>query len=351
MNVWTYFLRRLAAIPPTILIILLFIFVTFSLIGNPSPVSTQLPPYSDSVRSFLGAYWTFVTQILTGNWGYLGALPKQLTYSGKLSLLVTIYLYSTLQVVLLAAPLALAISFPLGRYLGTNHTEKKAKFLRGAVVIAYLTPAYIVAILLQVFLGKGVIKGDPFGVFPVIGATDITAFPFGPPKWMLSSGGILVSNPTHMVLFDSIIHFDYTVAANAFMHLVLPVLTLMISILGVVTFLLESGYVDNIGKEYVKGARSKGMIERDVILKHVRRNAVMPVMASTTIMVAYLLSNIVMMEYIFSYPGIGMFLYTTITHGQYYPTAVIIFLFSLIVIIMGLVIDTLYYIKNPLIRK
>lgn len=351
MNVWTYFLRRIASIPPTILIVLFFIFLIFSLVGNPNSISSQFPTYTGSVLSFLKAYAEFTVNIITGNWGYLGALPNHPTFSGNLFLLVSIYFFATLQVIIFAAPIGIAISFPLGRYLGTHFSDKSTKVLRGVVIMGYLTPAYIVAIILQIVLGRGVIQGNPVGVFPVLNEFSNAAFPFGLPSWIGPSGGILITGPTHMMLFDALIHGDFLLAENTFMHMLLPVFTMVISITGVVTFLLESGYVDNMGKEYVKGARSKGLREKDVVIKHVRRNAVMPVMASTTIMVAYLLSNIVMMEYVFNYPGIGLFLYTTMTNGQYYPTAVVIFLLSFIVIFMGLVIDVVNYMKNPLLRS
>lgn len=352
MNIWTYFLKRLGSIPPTILIILYFIFVIFSAIGNASSYSSAFPTFSDSVISYLAAFGKFVENILTGNWGFLAAYRNEPTFSGPVSLLVNVYFFSTLEVIIFAAPISLLISFPLGRYLGTHHAYNLAKLGRSLTIMGYLVPAYVVALLLQVSLGKGVIAGNPLAVFPITGAYDPTAFPSGIalPAW-LENNGVLISSPTHMLLFDSLIHGDYTLALNAFMHLVLPVTTLVIGITAIVTSLLESGYTDNMGMEYVRGARSRGVPEKQIEIRHVRRNATLPVMASTTIMVAYLLSNVIMMEYVFDYPGIGALLVTTMTYGQYYPTAVIIFLLGLIVILMGITVDMVHYAKNPLVRR
>lgn len=351
MNLWTYTLRKLATIPPTVLILLFLLFLAFSIIGNPSPVSSQFPAYTGTIQSFLGAYLKFTANILTGNWGHLGSMLGQYTFSGQLSTLVTIYFFTTLQVVMIAAPVGLAISFPLSRYLGTHHTYRKAKFFRGVIVVSYLTPAYVVALLLQVALGKGVLPNNPMGIFPVTGEFSTSALPFPPPSWLGSSTGAMISQPTHLMLIDSMIHMDFPLALNLLAHLALPIITLVISIAAVVTFLLESGYVDNMGMEYVKGARAKGVPEKAIVKKHVRRNAVMPVMASATIMVAYLISNIIMMDYVFGFPGIGNFLIVTITQGQYYPTAVIIFLLSIIIIAMGIIIDIIHFIKNPVMRS
>ncbi|MCL4446832.1 MAG: ABC transporter permease [Candidatus Thermoplasmatota archaeon] len=331
--------------------ILYFIFIIFSAIGNPNSFSTGIPTFSDSLSSYLTAFGRFVLEVLTGNWGYITATRNTPTYSGYVSTLVEIYFFSTLEVILIAALIALGISFPLGRYLGTHHTYKLAKVLRSITVIGYLTPAYVVALVLQVLLGKGVIPGNPLAVFPITGAYDFTALPAGPskPAW-LSTNGVLVTSPTHMLFFDSLIHGDYVLAFNSLEHLVLPVVTLVIGITAIVTSLLESGYTDNMGMEYVKSARSRGVSERQIAIRHVRPNAIMPVLASATIMVAFLISNVVMMEYVFAYPGIGLFLITTMQFGQYFPTAVIIFLLGLIIIFMGIAIDLLHFVKNPLIR-
>ena len=349
MSVWTYSLKRLISIPPTIVIILLIVFLIFSYIGNASPVSSQFPSYNPAIVSFLSAFVKFLAQILTGNWGYLGALKGQPTFSGQLTTLVSIYFYATLEIILIAAPIALLISFPMGRYLGTHASFRFPKAVRTLVAAAYLTPAYVVGLLLQVFFGQGTVKGNPLGIFPIEGAFDASALPVNPPSW-LQNQGVLVSQPTHMLLFDSLIHGDYALAYNLLLHLVLPIFTLVITISAVVIFLLESGYVDNMGMEYVRSARSRGVPEKLIVKKHVRKNAVLPVMASTTIMVAYMTSNIIMMEYVFAYPGIGMFLITTMLHGQYYPTAVIVFLLGLLIVAMGISIDILNYIKNPLAR-
>lgn len=351
MGIWRYFLKRLLSVPPTILLVLLFIFTVFSIVGKQSTVSTQFPAYSNTVLSFLHAYLVFDKNVLTGNWGFLGALEGQATFTGQVFSLVQQFFFSTFEVALISAPIALAISFPLGRYLGTRHAEKKAKIIRGLVIIGYVTPAYIIAVVLQLIFGQGAIPGNPLGVFPIVGAFNLLSMPIPLPSWLLSNGSVLLSHPTHMLFFDSLINGNLSVARDAFMHLVLPVVTLVISITGVVTFLLESGYTDNMGMEYVRGARSKGLPEKYIIRRHVRKNAVLPVMASTTIMVAYLLSNIIMMEYVFSFPGIGLFLIKTILNGQYYPTAVIIFLLSLIVIAIGIAIDVVNYAKNPFVRN
>lgn len=351
MGLWKYFFRRLGSVPPTIVIILFIIFVIFSTIGNPNPYSTKFPAYSNSVPSFLVAFATFSADVLTGKWGYLGAVPFSHEIQGPVNLLVMVYFFSTLEVLLIAAPIALLISFPLGRYIGTHQTRKTAKILKTMVAVGYLMPAYVVALLLQLFFGQGVIQGNPLGVFPISGAYDILVFlqSTSPTGW-IHSGVIISSVPTHMLLIDSLLHGNLLIASDALLHLILPMITLIIGITAVVTFSLETGYVENMGLEYVRSARSRGVSERKIVIKHVRKNAVLPVLSSATIMVAYILSNVVMMEYVFAYPGIGYFLVQTMTEGQYYPTAVVIFLLGLIVVITGIAVDMINYAKNPISR-
>lgn len=339
----------------TVFLILFVLFIAFSIISTQyytNPYSTRFPVYSSSISSFLSAYLAFMSNIISGNWGILGHAPNNPIYTGKVSLWVGYFFPSSFEELLIAGPIALIISFPLGRYLGTHHHSRFSGALRAIVVAGYVTPAYVVALALQIIFGRGVIDGNPLGMLPVTGALSPLMFGFlnQPPSWMLQNG-LLISSPTHMILLDAILHLNSAIALNALAHLVLPVTALVIGLTGVMTFMLDAGYADNMGMEYVRSARSRGLTEKKIVIKHVRKNALFPSLASATIMIAYLFSNIIMIEYVFSYPGIGLFLIVTIENGQYYPAAVVIFLIALVIIAMGTIIDTIYYIENPLIRK
>ncbi|EQD26176.1 binding-protein-dependent transport system inner membrane component, partial [mine drainage metagenome] len=79
-----------------------------------------------------------------------------------------------------------------------------------------------------------------------------------------------------MILFDALIAGNFSIAANAFMHLVLPVLVLTLSLLAGILRFLRASMVDAANSEYIKTARSKGVPEHMVIKLHMRRNALIP---------------------------------------------------------------------------
>ncbi len=350
MNLWAFLLRRSLAAIATLMGVLLVLFLIFTYMGNPEPFSTHIPVENGTITSFLDAFFVFVSDVLTGNWGVIYTPPQEAApYSGPVSGAIALFFPFTLQIVLISVPVALLISFPLGRYLGTHYHGRLSGILRGCVIAAYVSPAYVVGLLLQTVFGRGVLPGNPLGVLPFYGWLSSRAVGYPVPTW-LSSNGQFLSQPTHMILLDSLIHLDIPIFWNALEHIILPVGTLVIGMVGVVTLLLESGYAENMGLEYVRSVRARGASERTIVMKHVRRNAILPPLVSATIMVAYLLSNIVMMEYVFSYPGIGYFLIETMMLGQYYPAIVIIFLFAAIMIVSGIAVDIVYFMKNPLVR-
>ncbi|MCL5794099.1 MAG: ABC transporter permease [Candidatus Thermoplasmatota archaeon] len=350
MDFWAYLLRRSLAAIPTLIGVLLVLFVIFTYMGNSAAYSTHIPAENGSFGSFAIAFFTFIYDVLTGNWGVIYTSPKSSApYSGSVSGAIGLFFPFTLQVVLISVPIALMISFPLGRYLGTHYHGKFSSVLRGGVIAGYVTPAYAVGLLLQTIFGKDILTGDPLGVLPYYGWLSQSLLASSAQTWLINNGQI-APRPTHLILLDSLIHGDLPVFWSAVDHLILPIITLVVGMVGVVTMMLESGYAENMGLEYVRSARARGTPERRIVFNHVRRNAILPPLVSASIMVAYLLSNIVMMEYVFSYPGIGYFLIETMTIGQYYPAIVIIFLFAIIMIISSIAVDAIYFLKNPLVR-
>ena len=350
MRLRLFLLKRTLTSVPILFGVILILFLIFSYMGAQEVYSTKIPIVSDSFFSSVISYFKFVFNIFSGHWGYLSLPPGIQGYTGSVVFWVSVDFPMTFEMVLFSIAVALVISFPLGRYLGTHYHGTISTLLRNLVSLGFAMPAYMTGFILLTIFGKGVIQGNPLAVFPTSGFISYNALGLFPPKWLLSNGN-LISSPTHMIVFDALIHDNLPIAWNALIHLVLPVTTLVISITGILTFMLQSGYADNMGLEYVRNARSKGLSEKDVILHHVKRNAVLPELASSTIMIAYLLSNIVMVEYVFTYPGAGTLLIDTIAQHQYYPTSVIIFLFAVIMIVSSIIVDIIYFAKNPLVRN
>lgn len=137
---------------------------------------------------------------------------------------------------------------------------------------------------------------------------------------------------------------------NALPMLVLPALTATLVLLAYIARLTRSGVVEELKKPYVRTAVLKGIPYRQVILKHVLRNALLPTITVLAISMGWLISGLVVVENVFNYPGVGRLLVFAIERRDLPViqaiTMITVFMFSL----ANLAADVLYGVLNPRIR-
>jgi ABC-type dipeptide/oligopeptide/nickel transport system permease component len=137
---------------------------------------------------------------------------------------------------------------------------------------------------------------------------------------------------------------------DALKHLVLPTVAYSVGGLAVTARLMRASLLENLSEGYVDTARLKGLADRTVMNRHVRRNAMLPVITLMGMRVPVLLSGSVIVETIFNYPGMGM-LIVTAAQGLDFPAIIAASLMiSVIIIISNLAVDILYTLFNPMIR-
>jgi peptide/nickel transport system permease protein len=133
-------------------------------------------------------------------------------------------------------------------------------------------------------------------------------------------------------------------------HLSLPALTLSAHVIGVMTRVTRTSLLEEVHKEYVMVLRSKGLSEWIVVIKHMFRNSILPVLTMFSMQFVKLLGGAVIVETVFGWPGVG-FLMVNAIYARDYPLvqAGIIF-FSLFFIVVNLLVDLLYTYLDPRIR-
>ena len=132
--------------------------------------------------------------------------------------------------------------------------------------------------------------------------------------------------------------------------LVLPSLTLGTAVAAVLARFTRSAYVEVAGEDYVRTARSKGIPERRVIWRHALRNALIPVITLTGLEFGSLLGGAIVVETVFSWPGLGRLLVDSISFRDYPVIQAEILLFSFEFVVINLLVDLLYAVVNPEIR-
>lgn len=133
-------------------------------------------------------------------------------------------------------------------------------------------------------------------------------------------------------------------------HFVLPGFTLGLGLAAVMARFTRSAFVEVAGEDYVRTARMKGVTDRLVAWKHILRNAMIPVITLTGLQFGFLLGGAVVVEVVFSWPGMGRLLVDSVGFRDYPVIQAEIMLFSLEFVLINLLVDLLYAVANPEIR-
>lgn len=134
-------------------------------------------------------------------------------------------------------------------------------------------------------------------------------------------------------------------------HLVLPATTLAVIFIGPYSRMTRASMLEVIGSDFIRTARAKGLPERKVIFKHALRNAILPVVTMAGLQLGRLLAGAVMVETVFSWPGMGRLMFDGILRRDTPLIMGILFFSSGIVILVNLVTDVLYGVLDPRIRR
>ncbi len=133
-------------------------------------------------------------------------------------------------------------------------------------------------------------------------------------------------------------------------HFVMPAFTLGIGVAAVMARFTRSAFVEVMGEDYVRTARMKGVTERGVVWKHTLRNALIPVITLTGLQFGFLLGGSIVIETVFSWPGLGRLLVDSVSFRDYPVIQAEIMLFSTEFVLINLAVDLLYAAANPEIR-
>ena len=132
--------------------------------------------------------------------------------------------------------------------------------------------------------------------------------------------------------------------------LALPALTLGTATAAMITRMSRSSMLDVLGREYVRTARAKGLPERDVTFRHALRNALIPVVTVAGVQLGYIVGGIVVVEDVFTLPGVGRLLLDAIFQRDYPVVQGMVLLFSAVYVLINLLVDLSYMLLNPRIR-
>ncbi len=133
-------------------------------------------------------------------------------------------------------------------------------------------------------------------------------------------------------------------------HFIMPAFTLGVGVAAVMARFSRSAFIEISREDYIRTARAKGVPERLVTWKHTLRNALIPVITMIGLQFGFLLGGSIVVETVFSWPGLGRLLIDSVSYRDYPVLQALILLFSLEFILINLLVDVLYAFVNPEIR-
>ena len=137
---------------------------------------------------------------------------------------------------------------------------------------------------------------------------------------------------------------------QALQYLLLPALTLGLAMAGVVTRMVRSSVLEAIGQDYVRTARAKGLSERGVVWKHALKNALIPTVTVVGLQFGTLLGGAVVVEQVFSWPGIGWLVVQSIFARDYPVVQGVTLVVGVLFVVINTTVDVMYSVLDPRVR-
>jgi len=139
--------------------------------------------------------------------------------------------------------------------------------------------------------------------------------------------------------------------AGSWKHLVLPSITLGGALAAILTRMVRTSMLEELGQDYVRTARAKGLAERRVVYRHALRNALIPIITVLGLQFGALLAGAIVTETIFSWPGVGRLTIQAINNRDYYLVQGCILSIGLTYVAVNFLTDLLYSVLDPRIRQ
>ena len=139
--------------------------------------------------------------------------------------------------------------------------------------------------------------------------------------------------------------------AGSFANLVLPAITMGSALAAILTRMVRTSMLEELGQDYIRTARAKGLNETAVVYRHALRNAMIPVITVLGLQFGALLAGAIVTEKIFSWPGIGRLTVDAISNRDYYVVQGCILAIGLTYVLVNFLTDFVYSVLNPRIRQ
>ncbi len=290
-------------------------------------------------------YFTWLSNVFQGNWGFslISGLPPNTQtlqiFDARFPL--------TAEIAVASLVLTILIAFPLGVISATHNNKWPDHIARITALSGYSMPIFWLAFLLQlvfvIYITIPTGNGLSTNLLPTSGTVAE-----GCAICFKNSGTATVY--TGVPVLDGIFSFNLPYFWDALIAMILPTVTLAFATIGALTRIIRSSMMDALRQDYVLLAKSKGLRERTVVYRHALKNAILPAITITGLIFATLLGGVVVVEYVFNWPGVGLTAVQAAESLDVNFLELYVLVTALIIVVANLTVDVIYALIDPRIR-
>ncbi len=331
----SFILRRLIALIPVMCIVLVIVFSLVRFIpGDPAvtllgPGATQeqidaLRAQLDLDQAFPVQFFNYVTGLLQGDFGVSLKTGQPVAHE------IITRLPATIELSVLAVIVAIIIGIPIGVLSATRPNSTFDHITRVVSLVGVSMPAFLLALILQL------VFATYLGWLPVSGRM---------------SSFIVAQPVTGFAILDGIVTGNWAAAWSALRHLILPTAVLAAFLGATLGRFVRNTMLEVMGEDFIRTAKAKGLRRADVILGHGLRNSLLPAITVVGLKFAEMLGGAILTETIFAWPGIGRYMFEAIKNRDYPVIQGTTLVFALLFVFTSIVVDVLYGVLDPRVRK
>jgi len=274
-------------------------------------------------QNVLVQFWYYWLRLLDGDWG--------LSFSSGLPVYdeIMIALPASIELSTYALLVSLLVGLPLGLLAGFKHYRPIDLGLLSLSVVSYSVPVFWLALIfIMVFSLQ-------LGWFPMSGRLSLL---FDVPY---QTGFILLD-----ILLSELPN-KYDAFLDALSHMILPTLSIAFVTFTIILRTVRRSVIDVLQKDYIQAAYTRGLSHRQVFMRHVLRNALLPILPMLATQFTVLLTSVMIVEIIFSWPGIGSWLIQAIYQRDYPAIRAGMLIVSALVVLFTISINILFKFVDP----
>ena len=236
---------------------------------------------------------------------------------------------ATFELTAFAMLIAILVGIPVGVISAVRQYSLLDKTTSVLALTGISMPIFWLAMILVVIFGVNLeLLPFPGRLDPTTGITAITGF----------------------VLVDSLLTLNFAGFWDGLLHLIMPALALATIPMAVIMRMTRSSMLEVMNEDYVRTARAKGVVPWRVVFKHALRNAMLPTITVIGLQVGLLMGGAIITETIFSWPGIGLYAYQSVSSRDYASIQGVVLYGALLFVLINLLVDILYAILDPRVR-